>query len=80
LHRNERKDPGLSVGVYENHFLGAAYERNVRNRGFGSLPIPWGNINSASLSLKLLEGFIENEKVELKLIFKAGSERKIRSQ
>jgi hypothetical protein len=75
LHRNERKYPGLSAGVYENHFLSPAYERNVRNGGFGSLAIPWGKINATSLSLKRLEGFIEDEKVEMKLITKKkGSE------
>jgi hypothetical protein len=70
LHRNERKDPGLSTGVYENHFLGAAYEGNVRNGSFGSLAIPWGKINTTSLSLKRLECFIEDENVEMKLVTK----------
>jgi hypothetical protein len=70
LHRNERKDPGLSAGVYEHHFLGLAYERNVRNGGLRSLAIPRGKLNAASLSLKRLEGLIENEKVEMKLITK----------
>ena len=72
LHRNERKEPGLSTGVYENQFLAPAYKSNVRNGGFGSLAIPWGKVNAASLSLKRLEGFIENEHVEVKLIKKKG--------
>ena len=81
LHRNERKDSGVSPRVYENHFLSPAYERNVRNGGFGSLAIPWGKINATSLSLKRLKGFIEDENVEMKLITnKKGSERVVRSQ
>ena len=74
LHRNERKNPGLSTRVYENHFLGPRYKSNVRNGGFGGLAIPWGKIYAASLSLKGLEGFIENEYVELKLITKKTSQ------
>ena len=62
-------------GVYENHFLGLANERNMRDGGFGSSAIPRGKINAGSLSLKRLEGFIEDEKVEMKLITnKKGSE------
>jgi hypothetical protein len=34
------------------------------------LAVPQGKINPASLSLKRLESFIENETVELKLIAK----------
>ena len=60
----------MSTGVYENHFLGAAYEGNVRNGGFGSLAIPRVKINTAALSLKRLEGLIEDENVEMKLITK----------
>ena len=70
LQRNERKDPGLSTRVYENQFLGSAYKSNVRNGGLGCLAIPRGKINAASLSLKRLQGFIENENVEVKLITK----------
>jgi hypothetical protein len=70
LHRNERKDPGLSAGVYDNHFLGPAYKSNVCNGGFRGLAVPQGKINPGSLSLKRLESFIENETVELKLIAK----------
>ena len=70
LHRNERKDPSLIAGIYENNFLAPTYERNLCNGGFGSLAIPWGKINATSLSLKSLEGFIEHEKVEMKLITK----------
>ena len=82
LHRNERKDPSLIAGIYENNFLAPTYERNLCNGGFGSLAIPWGKINATSLSLKSLEGFIEHEKVEMKLITKKkkGSERGLRSQ
>jgi hypothetical protein len=81
LHRNGRKYPGLSPRVYENNFLSPAYERNVRKEGFGSLAIPWGKIHATSLSLKRLEGFIENEKVEMKLFTnKKDSEQELRSQ
>ena len=61
LHRNERKDPSSSARVYENHFLGPAYERNVPHEVFPSLTIPWGKINGTSVSLKRLETFIEKE-------------------
>jgi hypothetical protein len=64
----------LIVGVYENHILGLANKCNVRDGGFGSSAIPRGKINAGSLSLKRLEGFIENKKVELKLITKKDSE------
>jgi hypothetical protein len=73
LHGNERKDPGLSAGVYDNHFLGPAYKCDVFNGNFGSLAVPQGKINPASLSLKRLESFIENETMELKLIAKKKS-------
>ena len=58
--------PSLSTGVYKNHLFVPTHKGRVCN-GDPRLTIPWCEINGATLSLKRLEGVVENEYVKLQL-------------
>jgi hypothetical protein len=56
----------LSTGVYKDHLFIPTHDGRVYNGG-SWLTIPWCKINGATLSLKRLEGLVENEYVKLQL-------------
>jgi hypothetical protein len=66
LERDIGEYPSLSTGVYKNYLFIPTHEGRVYNED-PRLTIPWCKINGATLSLKRLEGLVENEYVKLQL-------------